>query len=342
MRIFNSIKDSVGGVFDWLKETATKALDAILAPVEAIKTAFDRVVDAIRSVIDWLGRLKLPDAVKNIANTINGILDPLSAAALFYGYACVRRRSFRWTVRSSESVSKRSKLRKRMRANRCAGRTRSRRRRATDSPHSAERRAQTKRGGPAMTTGISCVVLVDGVRAQDGSPGDDLSQAVVLENLAVTWGRSDTMTQPDADSCTFDVMDAAGDGFASTFRTGSRIDVLAFGERGGSASEATFTNPSFEDAAQTWSVTSGTATRSAARVSTGAYALAVVPNAPTSTPVLLLAPAPFESAGTNPDAWDDIAQTSLGETWSASVSRLWLSVRRRLAQVLRCAVLRSL
>ena len=41
--------------------------------------------------------------------------------------------------------------------------------------------------------------------------------------------------------------------------------------------------------------------------------------------MLLLAPAPFEPAGTNPDAWDEIPTTSLGETWTLSFA-LWLPV----------------
>jgi hypothetical protein len=178
-----------------------------------------------------------------------------------------------------------------------------------------------------MTTGVTCTVLVDGVRAADGSPGDDLSGPVLLENLAVTWGRSDTMSQPDADSCTFELLDSVGggEGFASLFRTGSRIDVLA---RGDLSSEAqtqvqTFTNSDFESAAVTWSTTGGTAARVTSRFLSPSHALSVRPSSSAQAAVLLLAPAPFESAGTNPDAWDDIATTELGQSWTVKLA-LWM------------------
>lgn len=78
--IWEGIKSAVGAVWDWLKRTATNTLDAILNPVEAVQRAFNRVVDAIRDVIDWLGRIKIPDVVKNIGGIIGGII-PGSASA---------------------------------------------------------------------------------------------------------------------------------------------------------------------------------------------------------------------------------------------------------------------
>jgi hypothetical protein len=73
VRIFESIKSSVGAVWDWLMDKATTVLDAILGPVNAIKNAFDNVADAISSVINWLGRIKMPEALSNIASTISNI-----------------------------------------------------------------------------------------------------------------------------------------------------------------------------------------------------------------------------------------------------------------------------
>lgn len=78
--IFEGIKSAVGAVWDWLKEAARKALDAILTPINAVRSAFDRVVDAIRSVIEWLGKIKIPDVLKNIGSTL-GNLNPFSATA---------------------------------------------------------------------------------------------------------------------------------------------------------------------------------------------------------------------------------------------------------------------
>lgn len=50
------------------------ALDVILHPIDAVKKAFDAVVDAISSVITWLGKIKLPKAVTDIADKLGGIL----------------------------------------------------------------------------------------------------------------------------------------------------------------------------------------------------------------------------------------------------------------------------
>jgi len=81
IRIWESIKAAVGAVWDWLKETATKALDAILKPVEAVKSAFDNVVDAIRNVIDWLGRIKIPDVLSKAGDLIGGLFGRSAAPA---------------------------------------------------------------------------------------------------------------------------------------------------------------------------------------------------------------------------------------------------------------------
>ena len=59
--IFEGIKETIGNVWTWIKDKAGDALDLILKPVDKVKDAFDKVVDAIRSVIDWLGRIKLPE-----------------------------------------------------------------------------------------------------------------------------------------------------------------------------------------------------------------------------------------------------------------------------------------
>lgn len=79
VRIFEGIKSSIGAVWDWLSTTASDVLDGILTPVEAIKKAFDKVVDAIKSVIDWLSKIQIPKALSDAAGAIGGILG-LSAA----------------------------------------------------------------------------------------------------------------------------------------------------------------------------------------------------------------------------------------------------------------------
>lgn len=79
--IFEGIKSAVGAVWDFLKRAATNALDAILVPVNAIRSAFDRVVDAIRSVIEWLGKIKIPDALSKAGDIIGGIFGRSAAPA---------------------------------------------------------------------------------------------------------------------------------------------------------------------------------------------------------------------------------------------------------------------
>jgi hypothetical protein len=173
-----------------------------------------------------------------------------------------------------------------------------------------------------MTTGVVCTVYVDGVRAADGSAGDDLSNPVVLDDLAVTWGRADTMAQPDPDTCSFDVMDAAGGtAFGDVYRTGRRVDVVATGETYPDPTVPTFINPGFDTATVTWTATDATATRSTTRVQTGTHSLAVKPTTGVGGSVLL-APGPFSAPGTDPDAWDAIPTTSPGQSWSSAISLL--------------------
>jgi hypothetical protein len=174
-----------------------------------------------------------------------------------------------------------------------------------------------------VTTGVRCTVYVDGVRAADGSPGDDLASPIILENLTVAWGRSDTMSQPAADTCTFDVMDAAGGTvFTSVYRTGRRVDVVATGDTFPDPTVPTFLNPGFElPDVDAWAATAATATRSTTRAHSGDWSLAVKPDTAAGGSVLL-APAPFSAPGENPDAWDQIPATSPGQNWSASVALL--------------------
>lgn len=174
-----------------------------------------------------------------------------------------------------------------------------------------------------MTTGTNVRVLVDGVQAADGCEDTDFSGPVVLDNLSVTWGRSDTMSQPEADTCTFEIMDASGEGFMQQFRTGSRIDVLASGVVDETANTPTFTNPDFESSSVTWATAGGTAERTTQRAFTGSYSLNVRPGLSTAPVAVILAPAPFSAPGEDPDAWDDIPTTQLAETWTLSAA-LWI------------------
>jgi hypothetical protein len=79
--IFEGIKAGVGAVWGWLKDAAGTALSAILAPIRAVESAFDRVVDAIRDVIDWLSRIKLPKVLTDIGGAISGIFGRSASVA---------------------------------------------------------------------------------------------------------------------------------------------------------------------------------------------------------------------------------------------------------------------
>jgi hypothetical protein len=88
--IWEGIKAAVAAVWDGLKDAASTALDAILVPINAVKSAFDKVVDAIRSVIEWLGKIKIPDVLSSIGDAIGGLFSaPTQAAARSTGRAFV-------------------------------------------------------------------------------------------------------------------------------------------------------------------------------------------------------------------------------------------------------------
>lgn len=71
--IFDGIKSAVTAVWEGIKSAAGTALSAILDPIKSVERAFNKVVDAVRSVIDWLGKIKLPDAVSKIGDFVGGI-----------------------------------------------------------------------------------------------------------------------------------------------------------------------------------------------------------------------------------------------------------------------------
>lgn len=71
--IFEGIKTAAQTVWDAVKSAASTALNAILNPIDAVKAAFDSVVGAIESVIEWLGKIKLPKVLTDIGNAIGGL-----------------------------------------------------------------------------------------------------------------------------------------------------------------------------------------------------------------------------------------------------------------------------
>jgi hypothetical protein len=175
-----------------------------------------------------------------------------------------------------------------------------------------------------MSTGVTCQVFIDGVKAADGSPGEAIDEPAILEDLAVTWGRSDTMSQPDPDSCTFTVVDpVGGTAFTGVYGTGKRVEVVAYGQTYPAPSAPTFANPGMEGPEVTWAVEGGSAAVSTHRFKGGAKSLKVKPTAAAQSAIVWLGPQAFQVAPTNPDAWDAIPTTADGQSWTGTVN-VWL------------------
>jgi hypothetical protein len=83
--IWEGIKSGLAGVWSWLETTARNVLNAILGPIRAIDSAFDNVVSAIRSVIDWLGRIKIPDALKAAGDLVGKVFGRSAPASKSVG-----------------------------------------------------------------------------------------------------------------------------------------------------------------------------------------------------------------------------------------------------------------
>jgi hypothetical protein len=172
-----------------------------------------------------------------------------------------------------------------------------------------------------VSTGVTCEVLLDGVRLPDGSPGDDLSNPVGLSGLNVAWGRSTVVDQPDPATCTLRILDRpGGQSFLSLVRTGTRLTVNASGIVYPDPTTSTFLDPGFETTALA-APTGAAAAASTRRAHTGARSLQLLPSDPTRRWSVILPPAPFQPAsGGDPAAWDAIPTTSRGQTWSVGAS----------------------
>ena len=77
---WGAIKTAAAAVWEWIGPAAEKALDIVKKPIDAVKTAFDKVGDAIESVIKWLGKIKMPDVIGKIGDALSSI-NPFSVSA---------------------------------------------------------------------------------------------------------------------------------------------------------------------------------------------------------------------------------------------------------------------
>lgn len=75
----------------------------------------------------------------------------------------------------------------------------------------------------------TCEVWVDGKRYRDGQPGQIAADPYVLEGVTVTWGRENTVDQPDPATATFTIMDPPGGTihFDTTVQLGSSVVIWA-------------------------------------------------------------------------------------------------------------------
>ena len=74
--VWNYLSGPLATIWDTVKNAAVLALNIILGPINAITAAFNGVVSAVKSVIDWISKIKIPD-LGSIASKLN----PFSASA---------------------------------------------------------------------------------------------------------------------------------------------------------------------------------------------------------------------------------------------------------------------
>lgn len=173
----------------------------------------------------------------------------------------------------------------------------------------------------------TCEVLIDGVRVPD--TGADLLDGTVtaLSGLTLTWGRDGQNEQPSPASVTLDLLDPTASGnILDLLHVGSSVEVWAEGDIPGGAEEwgagtfdpaqSTFTGwPDGPPPANTVRIYNSTG------VTVEAEQLKITPgDLNTTRPTFAIPPRPFVPAGTLPDAWDDIPQMRVGETWKVTFS----------------------
>lgn len=161
---------------------------------------------------------------------------------------------------------------------------------------------------------IGCTVYLDGTRMADGRPGDHDTDVAVLDDLAVTWGRSTTVDQPEPTGLRMRVLDPSGSvAWRDTIRQGAKLEVYADAEISGDPVLNVATDPDFTGSAPrrvyaTEGITA-TVTGGVVVVSVGSGAIGTV----------YLPPAPFADHGTLPSAWDAVPTSTAGERWGFGI-----------------------
>ena len=167
-----------------------------------------------------------------------------------------------------------------------------------------------------MSAGILCALYANGERVADGSPGDDPEDPTALSGLRLTWGRSDTVDQPDVSTLVVDIQDSPGGvAIRDVLATGTPIDVTATGTTYPDPTTSTYPDPGFEQAGpHATGVIGAKVTRSQAKVHGGAYSAAMAQTGARSMSATF-APLPFAAPGTDPGAWDAVPTSQTGQSW---------------------------
>lgn len=170
-----------------------------------------------------------------------------------------------------------------------------------------------------MTTGVGCTLYLDGVRVNDGTPGENELDPTALSPLSVTWGRSTTMDQPDAATCSVTIQDLAGGvAFIDQFAIGKQIDVQAHALVYPAPSTSTFLDPGFETStAVAASYANASAAIATRRHRGGAKSAELKPTDAARTYTVTFPPAPYSGTVS---AWDAIAATTAGQSWGYGAS----------------------
>jgi hypothetical protein len=171
-----------------------------------------------------------------------------------------------------------------------------------------------------------CRVLIDGVRYADGcTPGEQPTDPVILTDLRVTWGRANTLDQPEPSSCTFTVMDVEGGSrFLDKLHIGAAVDVHANATIYPDPTQPTMTDGGFESlaagAVPPSKATNGTVVVTTGKAATGTKSAMIDPVDGSRLVRIVFPPKAFGGISD----WDTVPRTKLGQTWSFS-AKVWRS-----------------
>lgn len=64
------VRDTLPGALETLGSVAKRVLDAIMIPIRAVRDGFQWIIDKVKSLIDWIGKIKIPKVVSGIINAV--------------------------------------------------------------------------------------------------------------------------------------------------------------------------------------------------------------------------------------------------------------------------------